>query len=99
MRQHLDEIDRSAFVNYSEQPEYLDRDANSVALEVFGRDFRTPGMFFSEGGSDHDVPYLVACEGDGVIMSYNLFDGGPAAARGLYGVVITEEEAERLRIA
>ena len=48
------DVDRSQFVNYSEREEYLDRDASAVALEVFGEDLRTPGMFFSAAESDHD---------------------------------------------
>lgn len=87
-------------MNYSEREEYLYRRATAVALEVFGDDFSRSGMFFTEAGSDHDVPYLVVCEGDGLITSYSLFDGGDAAARGVMtGIVITEAEAEYLRTA
>jgi hypothetical protein len=92
-------VDRDRFVNYSEQEQYLYRDANAVALEVFGDEFVHRGLFFSEAGRDHDVPYLVVWEGDGLVTSYNLFSGGDAAARGLGGIVITEAEAEYLRTA
>lgn len=93
-------VERDRLVNYSEREEYLYRDATSVALEVFGDDFSHSGMFFTEAGSDHDVPYLVVCEGQGLITSYNLFGGSRAAARGVMtGIVITEAEAEHLRAA
>lgn len=90
-------VERDRLVNYSERKEYLGRRAAGVALEVFGEDFSRPGMFFTEAARDLDVPYLVVCEGEGLITSYNLFDGGESAARGLNGFVITEAEAEYLR--
>lgn len=90
-------VERERLVNYSEREEYVGRDAAGVALEVFGKDFFRSGMFFTEAARDLDVPYLVVCEGQGLITSYNLFDGGRAAARGLNGFVITEAEAQQLR--
>lgn len=95
----IQRVERDKLKNYSEREEYLYRRAARVALEVFGDDFSRPGMFFTEAGSDHDVPYMVVCEGDGHITSYNLFFGSKAAARGLNGFVITEAEAEHLRAA
>lgn len=92
-------VERGRLVNYSEREEYLGRHAAGVALEVFGDDLSRPGMFFTEAGSDHDVPYLVVCEGQGLVTSYNLFDGGKAGARGLNGIVVTESAAEYLRTA
>lgn len=96
---NVEGVDRSQLVNYSERKEYLGRRSTAVALEVFGDDFSRPGMFFSEAGSDHDIPYMVVCEGDGHITSYNLFHNSKSAARGLGGIVITEELAEYLRTA
>lgn len=93
----IDRVECDRLVNYSERKEYLGRRAAGVALEVFGDDFSRPGMFFTEAARDLDVPYMVVCEGDGLITSYNLFDGGESAARGLNGFVITETEAEYLR--
>lgn len=93
----VERVERDKLVNYSEDELYLGRDASGVALEVFGDDFSRPGMFFTEAARDLDVPYLVVCEGRGLVTSYNLFDGGKSAARGLNGFVITEAEAENLR--
>ena len=94
---NVEGVERDRLVNYSERKEYLGRDAAGVALEVFGDDFSRPGMFFSEAARDLDVPYMVVCEGHGLVTSYNLFNGGRAAARGLNGFVITEADAEYLR--
>lgn len=93
----IDRVERERLVNYSERKEYLGRRAAGVALEVFGNDFSRPGMFFTEAARDLDVPYMVVCLGDGLVTSYNLFDGGESAARGLNGFVITEADAEDLR--
>lgn len=94
---NVSDVERNHLVNYSEQAEYVGRDAAGVALEVFGNDLSRPGMFFTEAARDLDVPYMVVCEGQGFVTSYNLFRGGRAGARGLNGYVITEAEAEQLR--
>lgn len=94
---NVESVERDHLVNYSEKDEFIGRDAAEVALEVFGVDLSRSGMFFTEAARDLDVPYLVVCEGHGRVTSYNLFDGGRAAARGLNGFVITEADAEQLR--
>jgi hypothetical protein len=101
---NMEGAERDHLVNYSEQEEYLGRDATLVAVEVFGLDLRKPGMFFTEAGSDLDVPYRVECHGDGHIVTFNLYHsdiygGREAGRRGLDGCVVSADVAQYMATA
>ncbi len=83
----------------SEPPEEPDpmarhygRDAWSVAKELFGEDFTTPGVLYSDVD---DVPHEITNDGDGY-HDLNMLTGEYAGGRGFDGDVISRAEAERL---
>ncbi|MFT4128080.1 MAG: hypothetical protein QM662_17850 [Gordonia sp. (in: high G+C Gram-positive bacteria)] len=82
--------------DYSREETHYGRRADVVADELFGEDWTEPGMFFTEAGSDRDVPYRVVCTGNGNLTTYNMIAEGKEYSNGrlgLSGRVVSPEVA------